>query len=184
MLDSLGGLRTLLGEVRLPLEVPGAARARQGRWEIVGQLDDYVLPRLRQLDAPLLTVVGGSTGAGKSTLVNSVVGAEVSRPGVLRPTTRAPVLVYHPEDERWFAGERILSGPGRAAGDAPRPGCVNGSPGWPSGWSSRLWRGSWPGTVKRARRSRRCGQADPPGRLSSALVRCGTGGITPMRPAW
>ena len=44
-------------------------------------------------------MVGGSTGAGKSTLVNSVVG-EVSHAGVLRPTTRSPVLVRHPADQR------------------------------------------------------------------------------------
>ena len=35
------------------------------------------------MDAPLLMVVGGSTGAGKSTLVNSLVGAPVSPAGVL-----------------------------------------------------------------------------------------------------
>ena len=46
--------------------------------------------------APLLAVVGGPTGAGKSTLVNSLVRAPVSRTGILRPTTRTPVLVCHP----------------------------------------------------------------------------------------
>ena len=62
------------------------------------------------MDAPLLMVVGGSTGAGKSTLVNSLVGAQVSAAGVLRPTTRAPVLVCHPDDVRWFEDDRILPG--------------------------------------------------------------------------
>src|SRR3712207_7304862 len=52
-------------------------------------------PRLRQMDAPLLMVVGGSTGAGRSTLVNSLVGAPVSASGVLRPTTRAPRSEEH-----------------------------------------------------------------------------------------
>lgn len=46
--------------------------------------------------APLLAVVGGPTGSGKSTLVNSLVRAPASRTGVLRPTTRKPVLVCHP----------------------------------------------------------------------------------------
>ena len=45
-------------------------------------------PGCGRLDAPLLAVVGGSTGAGKSTLVNTLVGAEVTPAGVLRPTTR------------------------------------------------------------------------------------------------
>ncbi|MGW7595508.1 dynamin family protein, partial [Streptomyces rubiginosohelvolus] len=56
----------------------------------------------------LLAVIGGSTGAGKSTLVNSLVGRRVSEAGVLRPTTRTPVLVCHPDDQHWFAGVRVL----------------------------------------------------------------------------
>ena len=78
------------------------------RTELVHQLDDYLLPRLRRLDAPLLTVVGGSTGAGKSTVVNSLVRAPVSPAGVLRPTTRSPVLVCHPYDLHWFSDARVL----------------------------------------------------------------------------
>src|ERR671920_1399525 len=81
---------------------PGASAPRHVRDELVAQIDDYLLPRLRSMEAPLLMVVGGSTGAGKSTLVNSLVGAAVSPAGVLRPTTRAPVLVCHPDDVRWF----------------------------------------------------------------------------------
>src|SRR4051794_7015910 len=68
------------------------------------------------MDAPLLMVVGGSTGAGKSTLVNSLVGEEVSASGVLRPTTRAPVLVCHEGDVAWFADDRILPGMPRTIG--------------------------------------------------------------------
>jgi energy-coupling factor transporter ATP-binding protein EcfA2 len=45
---------------------------------------------------PLLAVIGGPTGAGKSTLVNSLVRAPVSATGFLRPTTRKPVMVCHP----------------------------------------------------------------------------------------
>ncbi|HET6759213.1 MAG TPA: dynamin family protein, partial [Propionibacteriaceae bacterium] len=80
------------------------------------QLDDYVMPRLATIDAPLLAVVGGSTGAGKSTLVNSLIGRQVSAPGVIRPTTRAPVLVHHSSDANWFTDERILPGLARSTG--------------------------------------------------------------------
>ena len=108
LLSMLTQLRSALGQTPLPLETPGASETRQVRAALVDQLDDYVLPRLVQIDAPLLAVVGGSTGAGKSTLVNSLVGQLVSQPGVLRPTTRSPVLVFNPADAPWFDGERIL----------------------------------------------------------------------------
>ncbi|WP_167202425.1 ABC transporter [Actinomyces respiraculi] len=72
--------------------------ARRLRASVIGQLRDHILPRLEDADVPAIVVVGGSTGAGKSTLVNSMLGAEVSKAGVLRPTTRVPVLVINPED--------------------------------------------------------------------------------------
>ncbi|MEU9705439.1 dynamin family protein [Streptomyces sp. NPDC047981] len=109
LIDALSALRDCVAAVRLPLPLPGAPRARQSRAELLAQLDDYLVPRLKDPHAPLLAVVGGSTGAGKSTLVNSLVGRRVSEAGVLRPTTRTPVLVCHPDDHHWFAGMRILN---------------------------------------------------------------------------
>ncbi|RNL63411.1 ABC transporter [Nocardioides marmoriginsengisoli] len=108
MLSTLVRLREALESARLPLEIPDVEIARKARVEMLDQLEDYILPRLIQIDAPLLTVVGGSTGAGKSTLVNSLVGARVTLPGVLRPTTRSPVLVFNPADAEWFEEARIL----------------------------------------------------------------------------
>ena len=116
MIEALTRLRDELAGLELGLEVLGAQDARRAREGLVAQVDDYLLPRLRQMDAPLLMVVGGSTGAGKSTLVNSLVGERVSEPGVLRPTTRAPVLVCHPSDVRWFEDDRILPGLARTSG--------------------------------------------------------------------
>ena len=106
--EALQRLGVALDGVALPLELPEVERRRGARQEMLGQLTDYVLPRLRQIEAPLLAVVGGSTGAGKSTLVNSVVGRRVTEPGVLRPTTRSPVLAHHPADASWFDSERIF----------------------------------------------------------------------------
>jgi len=117
LLAAVEHLRRAAAQVRLPLHLPEAEGARNARRALVHQLDDYVLPRLRSLDAPLLCVVGGSTGAGKSTLVNSVVGQVVSRSGVLRPTTLSSVLVHHPQDEQWFIDDRILPGLARLTGN-------------------------------------------------------------------
>jgi len=108
MLTALVRLRDALQRTTLPLELPGVDECRVARVEMIDQLEDYVLPRLVQIDAPLLTVVGGSTGAGKSTLVNSLVGTRVTAPGVLRPTTRSPVLVHNPADADWFGQDRSV----------------------------------------------------------------------------
>ncbi len=123
--ETIETLRVALVDAPLPLELPGAEQARHARHSLVDQLDDYVLPRLREIDAPLLAVVGGSTGAGKSTLVNSIVGTEVSPAGVLRPTTRSPVLVHHPDDEHWFTSTRILPSLARVTGATPDAGSLH-----------------------------------------------------------
>ena len=108
MVTALVRLRAALQGAVLPLELPGVDEHRLARTEMVDQLEDYVIPRIVTLEAPLLAVVGGSTGAGKSTLVNSLVGAVVTESGVLRPTTRSPVLVHNPADGDWFGADRLL----------------------------------------------------------------------------
>ncbi|AKK10369.1 dynamin family protein [Corynebacterium uterequi] len=110
-------LRDGVDGVRLPLAPDAADEARA----VVAQLDDYLLPRLHNLDAPLLAVVGGSTGAGKSALVNSVVGDHVTTSGVTRPTTRQPVLITHPDNEAWFSSPHVLPGLAREVGAAADP---------------------------------------------------------------
>src|ERR687891_1822309 len=125
---ALGRLRNDLDAVRLDLVVPGAEEARRTRDDLVAQVDDYLLPRLGQMDAPALIVVGGSTGAGKSTLLNSLVGSVVSPAGVLRPTTRAPVLAFHPDDLECFEGARVLPALPRASGGGARPGTLQLAP--------------------------------------------------------
>ena len=122
--DVLTVLRDQLAATPLGLATPERDPARRAAHAVVDQIDDYLLPRLRDLDAPLLTVVGGSTGAGKSTLVNSLIGAPVTTAGVLRPTTRSPVLVCARADVAAFSGDRVLPGLPRVTGSAGGPGTV------------------------------------------------------------
>ncbi len=124
MLTSLVRLRGALQSVALPLETVGAPEQRAALAEMIDQLEDYLIPRLMTLEAPLLTVVGGSTGAGKSTLVNSLVGRRVTTPGMLRPTTRSPVLVHHPDDAQWFGQDRLLPDLVRVAHATDDPGAL------------------------------------------------------------
>ncbi len=124
MVTTLVRMREGLSAAELPLALPQVEVQRRTRAQLIDQLEDYVLPRLIQIEAPLLAVVGGSTGAGKSTLVNSLVGSTVTRPGVLRPTTRSPVLVHNPADAEWFAKDRILPDLARTTGSAGGPGAL------------------------------------------------------------
>ena len=125
---ALSRLRDDLRAVRLDLTLSGVEEARRARDDLVAQVDDYLLPRLGQMDAPALIVVGGSTGAGKSTLLNSLVGSVVSPAGVLRPTTRSPVLAFHPADLEWFESARVLPGLPRASGGGAQPGTLQLAP--------------------------------------------------------
>ncbi|MFC7406153.1 dynamin family protein [Georgenia alba] len=109
-LAALERLREVLSGVVLPLDVEDAAASRADRREVLDQLSDYVIPRYEKLEAPLLAVVGGSTGAGKSTLVNTLLGEQVTAASAIRPTTRRPLLVHQPDDAAWFSDDRILPG--------------------------------------------------------------------------
>ncbi|TQJ60665.1 dynamin family protein [Arthrobacter sp. SLBN-83] len=109
-------VRAGLDDVALPLALPAAEQARRETSAAGAQLDDYILPRYRSLDAPLLAVVGGSTGAGKSTLVNGLIGHPVTRAGAIRPTTRQPILLHNPAEASWFEGQRVLPGLNRIRG--------------------------------------------------------------------
>jgi predicted GTPase len=124
MITALVRLRGALQACTLPLDLPGVEEVRASHREMVDQLEDYVIPRVMTVDAPLLAVVGGSTGAGKSTLVNTLVGHRVTASGVLRPTTRSPVLVHHPEDGHWFGQDRLLPDLRRVDHSTDDPDCL------------------------------------------------------------
>ncbi|TGO06031.1 GTPase family protein [Serinibacter arcticus] len=106
-LDVATSLAGHLSEVALPLEVPGVAHARDLRDRVLAQITTHLIPRLREAATPAILVVGGPTGAGKSTLVNTLAGRTVSPAGVLRPTTRRPVLVVNPAEAHLVADHPV-----------------------------------------------------------------------------
>ncbi|WP_233126922.1 GTPase domain-containing protein [Corynebacterium sp. NML 150383] len=112
LLGAVRDLRDAVADTDVPTDSAAAADARA----VVNQFDDYILPRLSNLDAPLLAVIGGSTGSGKSTLVNGVLQEHVSNPGVIRPTTRQPILVANPANADWFNSPEVLPGLARSHG--------------------------------------------------------------------
>src|SRR6185312_15228887 len=83
----------------------GRTRAARLRDHLAG----HVRVRADSLDAPLVVLLLGPTGAGKSTLFNTIAGRAASPTGVLRPTTREAVVLVSPEDRR-----RVVEGALRA----------------------------------------------------------------------
>ena len=86
-----------LAERRLALG-PSAPAARARATQLRDHLEGFIKPRAADIDAPLLVVLIGPTGAGKSSVLNAIAGAAVSKTGVLRPTTREAVLYAAPQD--------------------------------------------------------------------------------------
>ncbi len=88
-----------LAEERLAL-APANPGARERARQLRDHLEGFVRPRAADLEAPLLVLLLGPTGAGKSSLLNTIAGAEVSRAGVLRPTTREAILYASESDAK------------------------------------------------------------------------------------
>lgn len=107
-ISPLTRLVNTLKEVRFIFPTADFTQADQLRSRVIHKLDNQVLPRLRNLEAPLICVLAGSTGSGKSTLVNSLLQADVATASAVRPTTRRPLLLHSPLDAQWFAGDDIL----------------------------------------------------------------------------
>jgi hypothetical protein len=107
LLEALAALRSALAAPVLTAPLPERDEHLQARDRLLAEVDGHVA-RVRDLGAPLLAVLGGGTGAGKSTVANSLVGQPVSATGVIRPTTSSPTLLLAPGDLPWFEGDRIL----------------------------------------------------------------------------
>jgi hypothetical protein len=62
------------------------------RQQAISTIERFFLPRLDEKALPLIVALIGSTGAGKSTILNSVAGGPISRVGAVRPTTRDSIV--------------------------------------------------------------------------------------------
>lgn len=111
--------------VQIRFETDDAEQLRQTRSRLMTQVRAHLLPRVADDANPAVVVLGGSTGAGKSTILNSVVRSEVSPAGVLRPTTRRAVVAHHPSAHvvpLWELADPVASAlipPGVVLLDAP-----------------------------------------------------------------
>lgn len=110
---ALSDIAKKLSETRFTLQTEDATAGRRLLSSLTSEMDDFILPRINRAPAPFLIAVGGSTGAGKSTLVNSLVGRTVSPAGVRRPTTANPIVIHNPADAKHFEAQTFL-------GDLPR----------------------------------------------------------------
>lgn len=103
MTDQRPGLRALverlatLAERRLALG-PSTEAARTRAVQLRDHATGHLRVRAASLDAPLLVLLLGPTGAGKSSMFNAIAGRAASRTGVLRPTTRTAIALAHPDD--------------------------------------------------------------------------------------
>ena len=100
---AVGQLRDLVGRLealadRRLASRPASASANARATQFTDHLRGHVRVRANSLDAPLIVLVLGPTGAGKSTLFNTLAGRAASATGVLRPTTRRAVVLMHPGD--------------------------------------------------------------------------------------
>ena len=89
-LDDLATRRLASG----PRSEAALTRARQ----LADHLRGHIRVRTASLDAPLVVLLVGPTGAGKSTTFNTIAGRVASPTGVLRPTTRIAIVLVHPAD--------------------------------------------------------------------------------------
>lgn len=108
LVTALGDLRQVISACSFDLSSDRTDERRRERDQLRREIE-ALIARIRAMGSPLLVVVGGVTGSGKSTIVNTLVGRAVSRTGVIRPTTANPVLIVHPVDAHWFTDDRIMS---------------------------------------------------------------------------
>ncbi|MFO0427790.1 MAG: GTPase [Planctomyces sp.] len=91
----LAGIDDLTQQIRRWLDAPPDWEPARRSRILVSQVLDRVRKVRIRLEAPLIVATFGGTGTGKSTLVNALIGQEVTASGRERPTTKTPILLVH-----------------------------------------------------------------------------------------
>lgn len=92
--DVLARLAGALEAIELGPDAPVWSAQRD---RLATSIRSYLIPRAQNPSVPVTVVIAGPTGSGKSTLMNSLYGRDVSRTGVLRPTTQRPLVLAGPQ---------------------------------------------------------------------------------------
>ena len=138
-------------------------------------VEDYLQPRAADLDAPLLVVIMGSTGSGKSSLLNALVGRASARPA----SSKAPTTRRRSSTPRGLGIART----GRAPRDRPAPAVapcgVSSSSSARAVEAANRSRAAW----RRSRRLRRPPLARRP-RLAASRPTCAARRRVDRLPRW
>lgn len=97
---------------------PEPSHLHSDRERLASTIRSYLIPRAIDPGAPITVVFAGPTGSGKSTLINSLTRRDLAEVGVLRPTTRHPLVLSAP---RLAHRHEVIGGVACevATGDAP-----------------------------------------------------------------
>ncbi len=96
-LELLTHIDELVAQLSAWSQAPSAWETVQHGKSLVHRLLQRMEPLRARVEAPLVVATFGGTGVGKSSLVNALVGEDVSAAGRQRPTTIHPIVLAHPQ---------------------------------------------------------------------------------------